>query len=180
MKQDADSLASFPKAAQATLRGICEQARLAQRIARNFKVGARSIGRTGLRVLFLDSGGIEKNLAAQFIASELQLSLMRIDLAALVSKYIGETEKNLERVFAEAQAKGAVLFFDEADALFGKRTDVRDAHDRYANLEVSYLLQRIEEYAGVVILTSNHRHNIDPALLRRMHCVVELPSTQST
>jgi len=92
-----------------------------------------------------------------------------------VSKYIGETERNLGRIFAEAETSNAILFFDEADALFGKRTQVRDAHDRYANIEVSYLLQRIEEYEGLVILATNLRRNIDEAFVRRLHFVIELP-----
>lgn len=100
---------------------------------------------------------------------------MRIDLGRVVSRYIGETEKNLDRLFAMASASDAVLFFDEADALFGKRSDVRDNHDRYANVEVGYLLQRIESYRGLVILASNARHNIDPAFLRRLRYIVDLP-----
>jgi len=114
-------------------------------------------------------------MAAGIIAHELELDLYRIELSRIVSKYIGETEKNLAQIFDAAEGAGVILFFDEADALFGKRTEVKDAHDRYANIEVSYLLQRIEEYNGLVILASNFRRNIDEAFLRRMHFIVEFP-----
>jgi SpoVK/Ycf46/Vps4 family AAA+-type ATPase len=114
-------------------------------------------------------------MAAEVIASELQLDLYRIDLSQVVSKYIGETEKNLHQIFLEAQAGNAILFFDEADALFGKRSEVKDAHDRYANIEVGYLLQKMEEYEGIAILATNLSQHIDEAFLRRMHFVVEFP-----
>jgi len=114
-------------------------------------------------------------MAAHAIARELGTHILRIDLSRLVSKYIGETEKNLDAVFDDAEQSGAVLLFDEADALFGKRSDVDDSHDRYANVEVSYLLQRIEDFDGIAILTSNLRSNIDEAFLRRLRFVVEFP-----
>ena len=114
-------------------------------------------------------------MAADVLAGALGLDLYRIDLSTVVSKYIGETEKNLARIFAEARASNAVLFFDEADALFGKRTQVHDAHDRYANVEISYLLQKMEEYQGLVILATNLRKNIDEAFVRRLHFTVEFP-----
>jgi SpoVK/Ycf46/Vps4 family AAA+-type ATPase len=114
-------------------------------------------------------------LAAQAIASQLGVPLYRIELAAVVSKYIGETEKNLNRIFETAESPNVVLFFDEADALFGKRTDVKDSHDRYANIDVNYLLQRIEAFEGLVILASNTRPALDPALLRRVRHVVKFP-----
>ena len=109
------------------------------------------------------------------MATELGLELYKIDLSSMVSKYIGETEKNLSHIFREAENSNAILFFDEADALFGKRTEVRDSHDRYANIEVNYLLQKIEEYDGVVILATNFRRNMDDAFVRRMHFTVEFP-----
>jgi SpoVK/Ycf46/Vps4 family AAA+-type ATPase len=112
-------------------------------------------------------------MAAEIVANELGLDLYKIDLANVVSKYIGETEQNLSRIFAAAD--NAILFFDEADALFGKRSEVRDAHDRYANIEVAYLLQRIEEFDGVVILATNLAKNVDDAFTRRMHHAVEFP-----
>jgi SpoVK/Ycf46/Vps4 family AAA+-type ATPase len=129
----------------------------------------------GMNVLFSGPSGTGKTMAAEIIAAELGLDLYRIDLSTVVSKYIGETEKNLSRIFAEAESSNAILFFDEADALFGRRTEVRDSHDRYANLEVSYLLQKMEEYEGVVILATNLRKNMDEAFVRRMHFSVEFP-----
>jgi MoxR-like ATPase len=129
----------------------------------------------GTAVLFTGPSGTGKTLAAGILAGSLGLELYRVDLAGVVSKYIGETEKNLSRVFTAAAATDAVLFFDEADALFGKRTDVRDAHDRYANVEVAYLLQRIEEHDGLVVLATNLRKNVDEAFLRRLQFLVEFP-----
>ena len=129
----------------------------------------------GLKSLFAGASGTGKTMAAGVIARELELDLYKIDLSSIVSKYIGETEKNLDRIFRAAQSSNAILFFDEADALFGKRSEVKDAHDRYANIEVAYLLQKIEEYEGVVILASNLSKNIDDAFSRRMHYVVEFP-----
>jgi SpoVK/Ycf46/Vps4 family AAA+-type ATPase len=133
-----------------------------------------SLGK-GLSVLFAGPSGTGKTMAAQILAGELGLDLYKIDLSTVVSKYIGETEKNLSRIFAEAATSNAILFFDEADALFGKRSEVRDSHDRYANIEISYLLQRMEEYEGVVILASNLRKNMDEAFVRRIHATVEFP-----
>ena len=114
-------------------------------------------------------------MAAEVIARELSLDLYKIDLSSVVSKYIGETEKNLERIFDEAAASNAILFFDEADALFGKRSEVRDSHDRYANIEISYLLQRMEAYDGVTILATNLRANLDEAFTRRLQFAVDFP-----
>lgn len=129
----------------------------------------------GLKALFAGASGTGKTMTAGVIARELGLDLFKIDLSAIVSKYIGETEKNLDSIFRAAHSSNAILFFDEADALFGKRSEVKDAHDRYANIEVAYLLQKIEEYEGVVILASNLSKNIDDAFARRMHYVVEFP-----
>jgi len=129
----------------------------------------------GNAVLFAGPGGTGKTLAAEVLATELRLDLYRIDLGAVAGKYIGETEKNLRRVFDAAEAGGAILLFDEADALFGKRSDVKDSHDRHANIEVSYLLQRIESYRGLAILTTNLKDNIDQAFLRRLRFIVQFP-----
>jgi len=129
----------------------------------------------GLTALFAGASGTGKTMAAEVIAGELGLDLYRIDLATVVSKYIGETEKNLQAIFAAATHSGAILLFDEADALFGRRSEVRDSHDRYANLEVSYLLQQMEAYQGVAILTTNMQHALDPAFLRRLRFVVQFP-----
>jgi SpoVK/Ycf46/Vps4 family AAA+-type ATPase len=129
----------------------------------------------GLMALFAGEAGTGKTMAADIMAGALGLDLYKIDLSGVVSKYIGETEKNLNRIFNEAESSNAILFFDEADALFGKRSEVRDAHDRYANIETAYLLQKMEEYEGVVILATNLKMNLDEAFMRRMHFVVEFP-----
>ncbi len=133
-----------------------------------------SLGR-GVNALFSGPSGTGKTMAAQILARELNLDLYKIDLSGVISKYIGETEKNLDRIFREAQHSNAILFFDEADALFGKRSEVKDAHDRYANIEVAYLLQKMEEYDGIVILATNLRKNMDEAFTRRMHHIVDFP-----
>lgn len=129
----------------------------------------------GITALFEGLSGTGKTMAAGIIAAELGLDLYKIDLSCVVSKYIGETEKNLNRIFTEAQDSNAILFFDEADALFGKRSEVKDAHDRYANIETSYLLQRMEEYDGIAILATNMRQNMDEAFIRRMRFVIHFP-----
>lgn len=134
-----------------------------------------SMGRTSLRILFSGASGTGKTLSATIIANEVGLDMYRIDLSSIVSKYIGETERNLERVFRAAEGSNAIIFFDEADALFGKRTEIKDAHDRYANIEISYLLQRMEQYDGVMILATNLSKNIDEAFSRRIHFNVEFP-----
>jgi SpoVK/Ycf46/Vps4 family AAA+-type ATPase len=126
-------------------------------------------------VLFAGESGTGKTMAAEALANELNLLLYKIDLSAVVSKYIGETEKNLRSLFDAAESGGAVLFFDEADALFGKRSEVRDSHDRYANIEVSYLLQRMESFNGLAVLASNRKDSVDPAFLRRLRFVVNFP-----
>jgi SpoVK/Ycf46/Vps4 family AAA+-type ATPase len=135
-----------------------------------------TVSRTqGLKVLFAGESGTGKTMAAQVLGAALGLELFRVDLATIVSKYIGETEKNLERVFTAADGSNAILFFDEADALFGRRSEVSDSHDRYANIEVAYLLQRMEAYPGAVILATNFRRNIDDAFVRRLDFVIDFP-----
>ncbi len=129
----------------------------------------------GVNALFAGPSGTGKTMAAEIIANELELDLYRIDLSGVVSKYIGETEKNLDRIFTAAENANAILFFDEADALFGKRSEVRDSHDRYANIEISYLLQKMEEYDGVAILATNLRQNLDDAFIRRLTFMVHFP-----
>jgi SpoVK/Ycf46/Vps4 family AAA+-type ATPase len=140
--------------------------------------GRKTAAHAGLVALFSGPSGTGKTLAAGILGRRLGLDVYRIDLSAIVSKYIGETEKNLERIFEMAQAANAILFFDEADALFGKRSQVKDAHDRYANVEVSYLLQRIEVFPGLAILASNLKQNLDSAFLRRLHMTIEFPFPQ--
>ncbi len=130
----------------------------------------------GLNVLFSGPSGTGKTMASEIIAREVGLDIYKIDLSNVVSKYIGETEKNLSRIFKEAETSNAILFFDEADVLFGKRSEVKDAHDRYANIEIGYLLQKMEEYEGIVILATNFSNNIDDAFLRRLHFKVDFPS----
>lgn len=154
---------------------ICSRYRHQQVVYGNWGFGRKlSLGR-GLSALFSGHPGTGKTMAAEVIANKLLLDLYKIDLSQVVSKYIGETEKSLNSIFKEAQASNAILFFDEADALFGKRTEVKDSHDRYANIEVSYLLQKMEEYDGIAILATNLRKNIDEAFLRRMQSIIEFP-----
>jgi AAA+ superfamily predicted ATPase len=133
-----------------------------------------SLGK-GLNILFAGPSGTGKTMASEIMANELGLDLYKIDLSTVISKYIGETEKNLDKIFTEARNSNSILFFDEADAVFGKRSEVRDSHDRYANIEVAYLLQKMEEYDGIVILATNLRKNLDEGFARRMHFSVEFP-----
>ena len=137
--------------------------------------GMRKRIKPGYRALFFGPPGTGKTLTATLLGKHTGKDVFRIDLSRVVSKYIGETEKNLSRLFDKAENKNWILFFDEADALFGKRTDIRDAHDKYANQEVAYLLQRIESYSGLVILASNQRANIDDAFIRRLQNIVQFP-----
>lgn len=157
------------------LKEICSQLKYRYMVFGQWGFGDKLSRGRGLSVLFSGPPGTGKTMAAEVIASQLNLDLYKIDLSGVVSKYIGETEKNLARVFQEAQTSNAILFFDEADALFGKRTKVNDAHDRYANIETSYLLQRMEEYEGMVILATNLRENMDDAFTRRIRFIVEFP-----
>jgi hypothetical protein len=163
----------LPADQMAQLREIYDQARHRNLVYGSWGFGGKLAMGKGLNILFAGPPGTGKTMAADVVAHALGLSLYKIDLSMVVSKYIGETEKNLARIFAEAMTSNAILFFDEADALFGKRTQVRDAHDRYANVEISYLLQKMEEYDGVVVLATNLRGNMDEAFVRRLHAIVE-------
>jgi SpoVK/Ycf46/Vps4 family AAA+-type ATPase len=157
------------------LREICNHVKYRERVYGEWGFDQKlSLGK-GLSVLFSGPSGTGKTMAAEIIAGALGLELYKIDLSTVVSKYIGETEKNLSRIFVEAETSNAILFFDEADALFGKRSEVKDSHDRYANIEIGYLLQRMEEYEGVVILATNFRKNMDEAFVRRLQFTVEFP-----
>ena len=157
------------------LREICNHMKYRERVHSEWGFDRKlSLGK-GLSVLFSGPSGTGKTMAAEIIASTLGLELYKIDLSVVVSKYIGDTEKNLSRIFTEAETSNAILFFDEADALFGKRSGVKDSHDRYANIEIGYLLQRMEEYDGVVILATNLRKNMDEAFVRRLQFTVEFP-----
>jgi SpoVK/Ycf46/Vps4 family AAA+-type ATPase len=159
----------------AQLHEICQRVTHRHRVLGEWGFDRKlSLGK-GVNALFVGPPGTGKTMAAEIIANELRLDLYRIDLAGVVSKYIGETEKNLDRVFSAAENANAILFFDEADALFGKRSEVRDSHDRYANLEISYLLQKMEEHEGVAILATNLRQNLDDAFMRRVAFTVHFP-----
>ena len=165
----------LPADAQRQMREICARVEFGTRVFKQWGFGPRmSLGK-GTSALFVGASGTGKTMAAEVIAAELGLDLYKIDLATVVSKYIGETEKNLDRVFEAARYANAVLLFDEADALFGKRSEVRDAHDRYANLEVAYLLQKMEECEGLSVLSTNLKQNLDDAFLRRLTYTVLFP-----
>ncbi len=165
----------LPEAIVGDLKAIAGQVRRRSEVYGRGGFGRKMARGRGVTALFAGPSGVGKSMAAEVIARELDLDLYRIDLSSVVSKYIGETEKNLKRVFDAAEAGGAVLFFDEADALFGKRSEVKDAHDRYANIEVSYLLQRMESYSGLAILATNMKGHLDAAFLRRLRFVIDLP-----
>lgn len=165
----------LPEAQLQTLRAIAAQVRARARVYEEWGFASKGARGLGISALFAGASGTGKTMAAEVIARELRLDLYRIDLSQVVNKYIGETEKNLRRVFDAAEEGGAVLLFDEADALFGKRSEVKDSHDRYANIEISYLLQRMEEYRGLAILTTNLKSVLDPAFLRRLRFVVQFP-----
>ena len=165
----------LPEAERAMLREIA--AHVAHRTTVYETWGFQALGTRGLGIsaLFAGASGTGKTMAAEVLAEALRLDLYRIDLSGVVSKYIGETEKNLRRVFDAAEDGGAILFFDEADALFGKRSEVKDSHDRYANIEINYLLQRMESYQGLAVLATNMKGALDPAFLRRIRFVVNFP-----
>jgi SpoVK/Ycf46/Vps4 family AAA+-type ATPase len=140
----------------------------------------RSKQAAGIAVLFVGVEDKQQTAAAQMLAQDLGRDLYRVDLSKIVSKYIGETEKNLKQVFAAAQASNSILFFDEADALFGKRSEVKDSHDRYANIEINYLLQQIEKYDGIAIIAAKRKESIDPGFMRRLRFIVEFPVPRRT
>ena len=164
----------LPSEATEQLRELTDRARLATLVMDEWGMQRGSRGE-GITALFAGPSGTGKTMAAEVLAGELGFDLYAVDIATVVDKYIGETEKNLDRIFSEAAGVNGVLFFDEADALFGKRSDVRDSHDRYANVEVAYLLQRMEQYDGLAILATNLRANLDDAFTRRLQAVVEFP-----
>ncbi|HEY9794637.1 MAG TPA: ATP-binding protein [Leptolyngbyaceae cyanobacterium] len=180
LAQPIDSTATWddlvlPEQQKSILRDISTHVRQRTKVYQDWGFGSKGGRGLGISALFSGVSGTGKTMAAEVIAKELRLDLYRIDLSAVVSKYIGETEKNLRRIFDAAEAGGAILLFDEADALFGKRTEVKDSHDRHANVEVSYLLQRMEAYQGLAILTTNLKGSLDQAFLRRIRFVVSFP-----
>ncbi|MBL8929945.1 MAG: ATP-binding protein [Kineosporiaceae bacterium] len=170
----------LPAATCAQLQALVDSVRQRRIVHDQWGFAAAGVRGLGSAALFAGASGTGKTLAAEVVAGELGLDLLVIDLSQVVSKYIGETEKHLARVFEAAEDSGAVLLFDEADVLFGRRTEVRDSHDRYANLEVGYLLQRVESFRGLTILTTNARTAIDPAFLRRLRVVVSFPYPDAT
>jgi hypothetical protein len=165
----------LPEPQRQLLRDVAAHVRQRARVYEAWGFAAKGARGLGISALFAGASGTGKTMAAEVLANELWLDLHRIDLSQVVSKYIGETEKNLRRVFDAAEEGGAILLFDEADALFGKRSEVKDSHDRYANIEVSYLLQRMESYRGLAILTSNMKNALDTAFLRRIRFIVQFP-----
>ena len=165
----------LPEPQHRTLCDIATHVRRRVRVYETWGFAAKGARGLGINALFAGASGTGKTMAAEVLADELRLDLYRIDLSQVVSKYIGETEKNLGRVFDAAEEGGVILLFDEADALFGKRSEVKDSHDRYANIEVSYLLQRMESYRGLAILTTNIKNALDTAFLRRIRFVVQFP-----
>ncbi len=170
----------LPPQEEALLHEIAEQVGLRARVYDEWGFREKMNRGLGISALFTGPPGVGKTMAAEVIANDLALHLYRIDLSAVVSKYIGETEKNLRRLFDAAEDSGAILFFDEADALFGKRSEVKDSHDRYANIEINYLLQRIESYRGLAILATNMKSALDSAFLRRLRFIVNFPFPAAT
>lgn len=165
----------LPERERDTLRAITAQVRQRRKVYEDWGFSQGGARGQGVAVLFSGPSGTGKTLAAEVLATELELDLFRIDLSRVVSKFIGETEKNLAAVFDAAEDGGSILLFDEADALFGKRSEVKDSHDRYANMEISFLLQRMEAYRGLAILTTNFRAALDKAFARRLRFIVEFP-----
>lgn len=165
----------LPEPQLRALREIAAHVRQRAKVYGAWGFAAKGERGLGISALFAGASGTGKTMAAEVLANDLQLDLYKIDLSQVVSKYIGETEKNLRRVFDGAEEGGAILLFDEADALFGKRSEVKDSHDRYANIEVSYLLQRMEAYRGLAILTTNLKNAVDPAFMRRLRFIVQFP-----
>src|SRR5712692_4537012 len=161
------------------LKELLTRARYREQVLDVWKMGGPSARRRGLTALFAGPSGTGKTMAAEVLASELGLDLYTVDLATVVDKYVGETEKNLDRIFAEAERVNGVILFDEADALFGKRSEVSDAHDRYANVEVAYLLQRMELFEGIAILATNLRANLDEAFTRRLDSLIDFPEPEA-
>jgi hypothetical protein len=165
----------LPDLQKDVLRQIAAQVRYRMKVYETWGFAAKGRRGLGVSALFTGASGTGKTMAAEVLARELGLDLYRIDLSAVVSKYIGETEKNLKQVFDAAEEGGVLLLFDEADALFGKRSDVRDSHDRYANIEVGYLLQKMEAYQGLAILTTNLKSAMDTSFQRRLRFTVNFP-----
>jgi SpoVK/Ycf46/Vps4 family AAA+-type ATPase len=168
----------LPETQLQTLRVIAAHVRQRAKVYETWGFAEKGNRGLGIGALFAGASGTGKTMAAEVLANELRLDLYRIDLSSVVSKYIGETEKNLRRVFDAAESGGAVLLFDEADALFGKRSEVKDSHDRYANIEISYLLQRMEAYRGLAILTTNMKNALGFRFMRRCFVIQSVSRSQ--
>ncbi|MBQ9632570.1 MAG: ATP-binding protein, partial [Lachnospiraceae bacterium] len=165
----------LPVDSKEALRIACDRVRNAKKVYEQWGMGRLVTYGKGVSLLFSGPPGTGKTMAAQAVAAELAMELYRINLPAVVSKYIGETERNLSEIFENARGRNVVLFFDEADVLFGKRTEIKDSNDKYSNMEAAYLLQRIEEYEGVVVMATNYRRNFDEAFNRRLTAVIDFP-----
>ncbi len=166
---------ALPPHEKLQLRRLVEHAGQRVAVLNEYGFAARANRGIGLAGLMHGESGTGKTMAAEAVANALSLALFRVDLSAVVSKYIGETSKNLRRVFDAAESGGAVLLFDEADAVFGKRSEVKDSHDRYANIDINYLLTRMEQFAGVTLLATNMKHALDPAFVRRLRFIIGFP-----
>ena len=165
----------LPSVVEAQLRELTARARHRDRVIGEWHMGTKGARGVGVTALFAGDSGTGKTMSAEVVGHDLALDVYVIDLSTVVDKYIGETEKNLDRIFTEADRVNGILLFDEADALFGKRSEVKDARDRYANVEVAYLLQRMERFDGLAILTTNLRSNVDEAFVRRLDAIIDFP-----
>ncbi len=165
----------LPPVVEAQLRELTARARHRDRVVGEWRMGTKGARGLGVTALFAGDSGTGKTMSAEVVAGDLGFDVYVIDLSTVVDKYIGETEKNLDRIFTEADRINGILLFDEADALFGKRSEVKDARDRYANVEVAYLLQRMERFDGLAILTTNLRSNVDEAFVRRLDAIIDFP-----
>jgi len=165
----------LPPVVEQQLRELTARARHRERVVGEWRMGTKGARGLGITALFCGDSGTGKTMSAEVLAGDLGFDVYVIDLSTVVDKYIGETEKNLDRIFTEADRVNGILLFDEADALFGKRSEVKDARDRYANVEVAYLLQRMERFDGLAILTTNLRSNVDEAFVRRLDAIVDFP-----
>lgn len=165
----------MPKHKKNALKNICNQFRYYHKVYDDWGFSQKIAYGRGISMLFYGSPGTGKTMGAQVIANTLQLELYKVDLSSIMSKYIGETEKNLGKIFDELKKSQSILFFDEADALFSKRSEIKDSNDKYSNAQTAYLLQKMEEYEGIVILSTNYLQNFDEAFKRRFKHIVEFP-----
>jgi SpoVK/Ycf46/Vps4 family AAA+-type ATPase len=167
---------ALPPETSSQLREVCGLVRHRRMVYGRWGFESKFSVGNGVAVLFAGPSGTGKTMSAEIIAGDLKLDLYKLDLSCVVSKYVGETERNLDKIFDEAETSNSILFFDEADALFGKRSEVKDAHDRYANIEINYLLQKLDDYVGILILATNFKGNMDAAFTRRLNYIVDFPA----